>query len=953
MRHSHRVWALVNVRPEEVRLVQLVLLLAALIGITRLLSSTTAYALFLDVLSAQSLPVIYIGSSIVSTVVSLLYLQLEKRYTLAQLLVGQLGLILLTLVGYRLGLAVSNSRWLIFSLPIYDGAVSALMFMTFWNLLGRIFNLQQGKRLFGLFGAGQELATIVVGFLIPLIVSMIGTANLLWGAIFTGVGALAVLPAIFRSAPAVHMADAEEEEETAEEAPATRKLLAEPYIILIFTMYIFFGLGDYFVDNIFYAQVEGQLTEPERLAGFLGIFAGVVSGLSLCSHLFLSGFVLRRYGVRTIILLTPLLLCVITSIFVFSGWLAASTFFLFAVAVVMNLTRQVTDAFDNTAANLLYQPLPATMRMRTQTTIDGIVYPLAGGVAGLLLLFLTTYLQFNSLQLAAILLPLLAIWLLATIALGRVYPQRVQQALRQRIVTGNSIFTPDRESLETIQQHLRSPHPGAVLYALDLLATHDREALGRFLPPLLDHPVVEVRLAAVAHIESLGSLQLLETLERLLVSDRDERVRSAALRALATLGGLAHNESLHEQLTTENVQLRQGVMVGLLRSGELEGILAVGAQLAQQVESPDVNERIFAAQVLGESGISSFYRPLLQLLRDPAPAVQRAALGAAGKLQQPKLWPVVVQALGASTTRSAAQTALVAGGDNTLPALAAGWTVAGNDPALRSALARTCGRLRSSGAATLLLAALDDSDLGTRTQVLAALSQCGYQAAPAERSRIEAALEAELAHAAWTLAGIVDLADVPELEIVHDALVSSLQQQQMRIFHWLGFLYDPTVIRRVRDVVYQGVAPDFSLGVEQIGYALETLDLLITAHFKAQILALFDDLSPSVKLTKLALLAPQPRLEPAARLHAILVSTPAWLSPWLHATALYKAPVVTSATSDALAKALHQAVCAANETSNPLVGESARWAAEQFAALPPDVQNGRKAEPALANKEAA
>jgi hypothetical protein len=276
-----RAWALVNVRPEETGLVQWVLLLTALTGITRLLTSTAAYALFLDGLNAQSLPFIYIGSSIVSTAISLLYLRLEKRYTLAQLLVGQLGLILLTLIGYRLGLAVSAGRWLIFSLPIYDGVVSALMFMAFWNLLGRIFNLQQGKRLFGLFGAGQELATIVIGFLIPQLVAIVGTVNLLWGAVIAGAGALVVLLAIIRSAPAVHLCSVDEEEQAEKDAPATRKLLADPYIALIFAMYICFGLGDYFVDNIFYARIEGQLTDPDQLAGFLGVFASIVSGLSL------------------------------------------------------------------------------------------------------------------------------------------------------------------------------------------------------------------------------------------------------------------------------------------------------------------------------------------------------------------------------------------------------------------------------------------------------------------------------------------------------------------------------------------------------------------------------------------------------------------------------------------------------------------------------------------------
>ncbi len=931
---SQRVWALVPVRAEERGIVQLVLYLAACNSVVRLFGSTAAYALFLDAYGAQSLPLVYIGTSVVSTLISLLYLRLERRFTLAQLLVGQLGLVLLTLVGYRLGLASAN-RTLLFTLPIYDGVVSTLMYMAFWNLLGRLYNLQQGKRLFGLFGAGQEVATIASGFLVPVVVPLIGTVNLLWGAIVAGAGALTLLLMIIRRTPAMSTPSTDDQEQetehSAEEAPTSRNLLTDPYIALLLAMYICFGLGDYFVDNIFYLRVEAHLTNPDQLAGFLSVFASVVSGLSLCSHLFLSSYVLRRYGVRTIILLTPLLLLMTTFFFTLGGILTGSTVLLFWLAVGMNLTRQVTDAFDNTAANLLYQPLPTTVRMRTQTAVDGIIYPVAAGLAGLLLLYLTNYLGWDGLQLALVLLPLVAIWLVTTIALGRAYPQRVQQALRQRLVRGNQLFTPDRVSLDLLRQHLHSPHPGAVLYALDLLATYDREAVNNILPPLLTHPAVEVRLAVIAQIETLGSSDLLTELAHCFATDPDEKVRSAALRARATIGGTGDDDSLHEHLTAPNLQLRQGVMVGLLRSGELEGILAVGTQLAQLVQSPNVTERVFAANVLGESGVASFYRPLLQLLRDPVPAVRRAGLSAAGKLQQPKLWSVVVEALASTSTRSAAQTALIAGGNGTLIALAKGWANASRDPQLRHALARTCGRLRSDGAAALLVAALDDPDVTVRTQLLTALQQCSYQATATERARVEAAIEAELAHAAWTIAGIIDLTDEPLVTMIHDALLTSLQQQMSRLFDWLSFLYDPLVICRVRDAFTQATTSAGSYGIEQRAYALETLDLfLVSANFKERLITLYDDQPLPAKLAKLALFAPQPQLSPATRLHTIIAGPTAWLTPWLHATALYKAPAVAVTCPDPLSALLVQAVTAATSSTNALVYESAQWAAQQF-----------------------
>lgn len=927
---SQRLWALLHVRDAEIPLVRLVLQLAALFGATRLLGSTAAYALFLEKLDAQHLPLVYIGSSLVATLVSLLYLRLERRYTLAQLLVGQLALILVTLAGFRLGLVVNSSAWLVFSLPIYDGVVSVFLFMAYWNLLGRIFDLQQGKRLFGLFGAGQEIANILVGCAIPMLVQMVGAINLLWCALLTGAGAMLLLLSIIRTAPAVSQTDQPENgaEETAEPTMSTRQWLADPYIVLLLAMYICFGLGDYFVDNIFYTRVESVLPNPEQLAGFLGIFAAAVSGLSLCSHLFLSGYILRRFGVRAIILLTPLLLLIITSLYAISGLLTAATLLLFWLAVTMNLIRQVTDAFDNTAANLLYQPLPATLRMRTQSAIDGVIYPAAGGVAGLLLLFLTGYLQLDSLQLAYVLLPLTGIWLITTMALGRAYPQRVQQALRRRIVTGNALFKPDRASLEVIQQHLGSPHPGAVLYALNLLAAHDRTSTQSLLPPLLHHPAIEVRLAAIAQIETLGLVELHPALAECRATDPDEVVQSAALRALAMLGGLADDDSLHAELTTANHQMRQGVMVGLLRSGELAGILAVGAQLAQLINSPALSDRILAARVLGESGLASLYRSLLDLLHDPEPTVRRAALTAAAQLPHPKLWTAAVAALADNATRRVAQRALAAGGDSVLPALIQGWAAA--SPAQRLALVRTCGRLRSPAAAAFLLTVIDDADAGVRGQILHALTQCDYRAADGERTRIEEAIRSELAHAAWTLAAILDLADMPDLALVCDALESSLHQQQVRLLQWLALLYDPAVMRRVRDALLPNMASLSAHSKEQRAYALETLDLLIKESFKSALLALYDDLSAPNKLAQMAALAPQEPLAPAARLHHILSGPTQWLTPWLLATALYKAPSLVPFSTSEITADLQTAVNLHRSSPSHLIGESAAWAAQQF-----------------------
>jgi ATP/ADP translocase/HEAT repeat protein len=682
---------------------------------TDLLIYTAAYSLFLNTFDAQRLPYIYIGVSLCTVLLASLYLRLSQRYTLAQLLTGQSALLLLTIIGYRSGLVFMPNRWLLFSLPIWHGVVNALLYLTHWNLMGRLFNLQQGKRLFGLFGAATQITGLLVGFLTPGLVMLVGPTNLLWIAAMMTSGGLAILATLIRQNAALSALEPAPDEAAPIEPITPTPLLREPYVQLIFVLLICYALGSYLIDNLFYNRVENYFTDENALAGFLGLFNGVNSGLSLLAQLWVANRLLNRYGVRTVVILTPLLLTVGLLLFALAGLTFGATALLFWLITLVYLVMQVLADTDNTAANLLYQPLPAALRNRLQTIADGIISPGAIGLAGLILLLLTEFFQATVLQLAAVALPILAVWALAGWALGRGYGQRVQQALRQRLIQGQRTFTPDRDSLAIIRQNLSNPQPGAALYALDLLAAVDSRALAQALPSLLNHPSVPVRLEALQRLERVGDADLLPLLRHCSATDADPAVRHAALRTLAALDGLTHLEELEGYLQSPDLDQRQSVLVGLLRSGDLDAILAVGETLGRLIQSPDRTERLLAARLLGESGVTSFYRPLLRLIHDPDLGVQRAALIAAGKLQQPKLWPAILDALRDPQTRAAAHRALSIGGEAALPALTlalADCTQGNPSPTVQERrflveIVRLFGRLRAPAASASLLPLFD------------------------------------------------------------------------------------------------------------------------------------------------------------------------------------------------------------------------------------------------------
>lgn len=879
-----------NMRRGEGRGVALVLAYAILLYCANVLAHTAGYALFLAEFGAASLPYTYIGVAMVAPLLSLVTLKLNERFALGPVLLGVHALLLVALAAAWAGL-LAAPRWLLFGLPVFYGVLNTLMNASYWNLLGRLYSLQQGKRLFGLLGSGENLATIALGFATPALVASVGTANLLLAAAVLMAPTLALLALLLRANPAAFAEPAEERSEGGERGQLG-PLLRDRYLQLIIAVFVLLMVGIYTVDNIFYGQAERIFPDEDTLAGFLGQFFGLYGALSLAMQLFVSGRVLSRFGVQPILLATPIGLLALTALFALAGTLGAWPLALFWIAAGAEMYRLVMDAVDVAASNVLYQPLPDRQRTQAQTFVDGIVYPLSIGLAGLVLLLLTGVLRLDPVQLAYAVLPLFVVWLVLAAALGRAYPRRLREALSGRRLGGTTLPRPDRSTLDALRQGLADPQPGVVLYTLDLLAENAPEALAAQLPALLSHPEREVRLATLRWIERLGLTAAIPLIRDRLAAEGSRPVQAASLRTLAALGDGAGFDLVAPYLEHPEPALRHGAVVGLLRSGELEGILLAGEKLLGWVRSRRPEERELAAQALGEGGIAGFYRPLLALIGDERPEVQRAALAAAGKIRHPNLWPAAAACLASPQVRSAAVAALAAGGEAALPTVEQAFEQPGLRRDVAARLARVSGLIGGERAATLLRRHLDWPDVLVRSEVLAARARCGHRSGADERARAAEALQAEAAHAAWTLAGLRDLGDGNgdgplggALPLLRAALHHSLSRQRERVFGWLALIYDPQTIREVRGTLVAAARGEREVPAQRRDYALEMLEVLLPNDQRAALRPLVEPLPPDERLRRLEPIFPQPRLSRHDRLAEIARADAVWVEPWTSACA--------------------------------------------------------------------
>ena len=770
--------------------------------------------------------------------------------------------VLLGSVVFRAGLALPNARWFVFALPIWFQALINLGQLAFWTLAGRVFDLRQAKRLFGLAGSGYWLAFSVGGFLMPALIAWLGTPNLLLLAAASVGAALGILLWILRAFPG-HVAEPVDAE-PASSRRSSSNLLRSRYVVLIFAMMVLWWIGFFFIENIFYDRAYARFADADQLASFLGGLFAAVGVLGLLTSLFFTGPIIGRYGLWAGRLIMPVLLTIVTATLALTGTLSGATAALFWLAALNKLLNVgLGFSLEQSSLAILYQPLPGDQRVRIQTMAEGIVQPLAIGLAGVLLLLFNTFAGFGAVELSYLFLVIAAGWITITISLVREYPAMLGQALAKRRLGAATLDLADPSTVAVLEQQIRSPYPDAVLYGVRLLEQLDEPALETILPALLEHPSPEVRQDALQRIARLEIASALPALRRCVAAERSPRVRGVAIQSLATIGEAAVLDEVAGYLDDPEPDVRRGAMVGLLRSGGIEGILLAGHNLLELAGSADPAARTLAAQVVGDVGRRDFYQPLLPLLHDREPEVRRAALHAAGSVRHSRLWPEVVEALAIPGLRTAAAQALIAGGQDVVPELEAAFAGDGHSREVRIRLARVCGRIRGEQVVVLLQDQIAVPDAELRTAVLGSLSACGYTATGPAAEAIRRQIVAEVAQAAFFLNARVDLGEDEQIALLAAALDQQLQQARRRIFLLLSFVSDRHAILQARDAFEEGSGTHRA-------FALEVVESRLPREYRNKVLPLLDELTPGQRLQRLSAAFPQVRQGREQRLQSLI-----------------------------------------------------------------------------------
>lgn len=788
----------------------------------------------------------------------------------------------------RLGLALLDAAWLTFSLLIFFRIMILLLIVGFWGLANRLFTLEQGKRLFPIISAGDVISVMIGSFLVPVIINLIGTENLLLVVLLSIVICLISVMIIRQN----YHTRLSESENVARPEPAPQREKADRtnplrsrYILLIFGLYLLAWTINYVLDFAFLGQLQDRYDgDAGQIASFIGVLFGLIQLTNFFLKFFLAGRLISRYGLRFGLLVSPFIITASVFVSLAADMLVGvAALFFWLISFSKYGEEVLREAFNESSTRILYQPLPARQRTAVLGLVEGNGFSLTALIAGSLLVVFTLTGTYTPLRVTLLLAVLGVAWLVVALLTYRAYAGTLRTALKRRTFSTDQPLAGDAAALDLLEARLASKRLDEVVYALALINELVPGETSRHFEAVLTHPSADVQRYALEQIEATGARIDPAVVHAMAHDDPDLPVRAAALRVYCALAPENMLEDLQSFLTAGSSELQRAALIGLLRYGGIDGVLAAGERLNRMLHAEQPEQRASGSAVLGQVGIRSYYQPLLDLLHDNDLSVRRAALNAAGQVGHPRLWVGVIAALENRALRTTAADALASGGEGALDAIADSFNACPPHSAtVCLQLARVCSRIPSARTVEILRSRLDWPQREVRTQILHALSVNDYHSDDADH--IHERLRAEATDAARALAICVAVGDRSAAALLVDALHDELAQIRERMFFLLAFVSDAQAVMRARN------SHIFGSETEQ-AYALEMIDILAPRHIKTLMLPLMEsNVGDADRLTRLQNALSLPETSLSAYLRELIADT--GQVAWIRAVALHTARIL-------------------------------------------------------------
>jgi ATP:ADP antiporter, AAA family len=818
MKPTSTLLRILNVRSNEWKLVRTLFIFEFFQGAGIAFFFTSAFALFLDKFHISELPKVLIYSSFLLWIVGYIYSKLEAKMNIITLAKSMTLFIALSFLLFRFSVDAMPPAFLYLMLAWFN-VLYLLNNLEFWGITSLLFDVRQSKRLFGLISAGDIPAKFIGYTLALVLVSYIGTANLLWVGFVCILASLPCLYSIERSGLLNRHHHHKDVKHAAHQVSHLVKNFSANALIRRIAIITLIASAAFIIVNFsFYAKVKEAIHSDIALAQFIAFFFATVRVVALFVKTILTGRLINRLGIIKALLITPVLMILLVfSIIISDSSVSPQSFSLYlfgAMAIFVDILRTTI----NTPVFLtLMQPLSTHERLRAHTITKGIMDPFASLLTGILLLVVLRFEHDTHLSgLNYILLALGVFWIIGIYRIHQQYLKTLLKTIGNRFFNNTEFSINDSSTLHWIKYKLSSGNETEASNILKMFAAHPTMFDNEIVLSALEHPSVKIKTQAVQLAEQKSIVESEDQLRKILESSSEPVLRAESIKALSKIH--IREEEILPFINNANAAIQKAAITGILEYGNEESKREAKAYLALMVSSENVDKRRKAAFILQDLQDVSYKNEVLQLIEDTDKEVMQAAFIASGKMQDEELLTIVLSRL--TTNEKVAIEALFLAGESSLSLLKSFILSRRCTHQQTERLIRLIGRIGGRKAHNVLLHLMDELP-GYPHIIIKTFYQSNYTGNAEQRLFFEEQVRNCLGYCASMLYMQRLLTPYqPKYQLLINSLELELVNLRDTLLYIFALLYDKEKIKDVRSAFKSG-------NKEAIANAMEIIEMTV------------------------------------------------------------------------------------------------------------------------------
>jgi CRP-like cAMP-binding protein/HEAT repeat protein len=779
-------------------------------------------ALFLSNYDLSKLPAMYIYIAILSIFTSFAFQKLAKNlkthYINYIILIFAATFISIAALLIQMGFSFVYPITLVGFEALY-----VLTIMSFYNFTANIFDTGQAKKYLGPITVGASIGGILGGFVTQIVSLHFGVVYLLY------IYAFCLIVCMFFINPVIKVTGsdyydgldkAQPKSKKKKEASSLFKQIPHFKYLMILTISISIVMT--FVDYQFRYVLATSLEEHE-IGAFLGLFYIVVGIINVLVQAFGTSKILSSFGITFTYLLLPIFL-------VFSNVGLLFLPILFFGVAGEGTVQVVRNSFFNNVNELMFFPIPAKIRAKAKGFLDGMIKQSSRGLAGVLLVVLSTFIPFHYFSFISIF--LLIICILAITQIKKGYLKLLVSNLTSNDLENSNIDLAkiDQASISLLEKSLKSQSDTEVLYAYRMLMQIPQYQIETKTNELLKHPSSLIKMEVLENIEGEKLSSAFEHVTYCLNED-DVQVKAQALKTYASYGDQCDVDMIKLYLNEDHPKVKGAAIYGLIKYHGIEGMYTENEYFKHFLESHNAEERSEAAEILGKLEVKTFYQTLIPLLKDSNHHVKMSALKAAGKIKDKHLVEHIILGVNSHETRALTINTLANYDAKVILPLFKNYFERDDIEARKAALyiPEVIGKQENQEGIHLLMERYLKSNTKLKTKISNTLAKCNPTIEGTKQ--IEKVIFSEINEEERYAKLLVSLSTPSSNKMLYDALDEERKNIIIRVFKLLSYINEEKTL----NAVYLNLVEGDERAKRN---ALEVLDTILKEPLRTQILKL-------------------------------------------------------------------------------------------------------------------